>query len=371
MKSERGGRGCGPVSSSSLRRHLLAASAAILLAPALARSAARDDPRPENAVTAIMSVFARVPIVALGMSHRQQDEADFSLALIRDPRFAATVNDIVVECGNALYQATLDRYIEGGDVPLESLQHVWRDTTQPGACDPRQHKELLDAVRDLNLHRPPGQRLRVLAGDPPIDWNAIRTAEDLAPFMTQRDTHFASVVEKEVLARHRKALLVIGAGHVWRRPVSWAAVKTPPAPTITALIESRRPGSTFIVIPHDDFGARNRELEPRLSGWPVPSLAALRGNWLGALDARVVVQGKIRRVGTDPASDEDPFPGSKLQDIADAYLYLGPIASIQAVEFPHETGTPYARELDRRRGLEGGGIQAIAPAPIPAPPTHG
>jgi hypothetical protein len=52
-----------------------------------------------------------------------------------------------------------------------------------------------------------------------------------------------------------------------------------------------------------------------------------------------------------------------LQDIAEGYLYLGPIASIRQVEFPRETGTAYARELDRRRSLLGGGRIVTAPLP--------
>ena len=327
-------------------------------------SATPEEPRPENAIQAIVATFHRFPIVALGMSHRQQDEADFSLALVRDPRFAATVNDIVVECGNMLYQATLDRYIDGGEVPLEQLQLVWRNTTQPGSCDPRQHKELLDAVRDTNRRLPAGHHIRVLAGDPPIDWDKIHRPEDVIPFMSQRDTDFASVVEDQVLARHRKALLVIGAAHVLKQPISWASSSSPGAPTVTMLIESKYPHSTFVIAPHDDFGDRNGELERRLENWPKMSLTALRGTWLGLLEAGVIFRGKIRRVGSDPSKVEDPFPGFRLQDIADGYLYLGPIASIKQVEFPHETGTAYARELDRRRRLEGGGPIPIAPAPV-------
>jgi hypothetical protein len=355
-----------------MHRSILSASrrlAAVGVVVFTAMGAATSTPaeaRPESAVPAVLAAFDRFPVVALGMSHRQQDEADFSLELIRDPRFAAKVNDVVVECGNALYQATLDRYIAGEEVPLEQLQLVWRNTTQPGSCDPRQHKELLDAVREVNRHQPAGHRIRVLAGDPPIDWEKAQRPEEVIPFFSQRDTHFASVVEEQVLARHRKALLVIGAGHVLKRPISWAAAPQPPAPTVTMLIESKYPHSTYVIVPHDDFGDRNSELEPRLAKWPTPSLARLRGSWLGELDAAVIFRGKIRRVGSDPSKTEDPFPGMKLQDIADGYLYLGPIASIREVEFPRETGTPYAQELDRRRRLLGGGM-AIAPAPVPPP----
>jgi len=338
---------------------------AVWIAGAIAAPAQEaGQPQTEQAVRGILAAFEQFPVVALGMSHRQQDEADFSLTVIRDPKFAATVNDIVVECGNPLYQGVLDRFIGGEEVAREQLQLVWRNTTQPGSCDPRQHKELLDAVREVNRRQPAGRRLRVLAGDPPIDWDKVQRAEDVAPFMMQRDTHFASVVIDQVLAKHHKALLVIGAAHVLRHPISWASAAPLPAPTITMLIEKQYPHSTYIIVPHDDFGDRNGELEPRLAAWPTPSLATLRRSWLGMLDAGVIFSGKIRRVGSDPSKVEDPFPGLKLQDIADGYLYLGTAASIRQVEFPRETGTAYARELDRRRGLLGGG--RIAPLPVPS-----
>jgi hypothetical protein len=339
------------------------AIASVFLGATFARSSAPEEPQPENAIQAIVATFDRFPVVALGMSHRQQNEADFSLALVRDPRFAATVNDIVVECGNVLYQATLDRYIDGGGVPLEQLQLVWRNTTQPGSRDPRQHKELLDAVREANRLLPAGHHIRVLAGDPPIDWDKIRRPEDIVPFMGQRDTNFASVVEDQVLARHRKALLVAGAAHVLRQPISWASASSPGAPTTTMLIERKYPHSMYVITPHDDFGGRNGELEPRLANWPKPSVTTIRGSWVGLLDAGASFSGKVRRVGSDPSKVENPYPGWRLQDIADGYLYWGPIASIHEVEFPHETGSAYARELDRRRSLEGGGPIPIAPIP--------
>jgi hypothetical protein len=79
------------------------AVAGILIAGTITAPAQEPgQPQPENAVRGILAAFDRFPVVALGMSHRQQDEADFSLALIRDPKFAATVSDIVVECGNPL-----------------------------------------------------------------------------------------------------------------------------------------------------------------------------------------------------------------------------------------------------------------------------
>ncbi len=329
----------------------------------VAPAGADVDPHPVDAIDAILAAFDAHPIVALGMSHRQQDEADFALRLVRDPRFAAHVHVVVVEAGNARYQSDLDRYIAGGNVSRDRLERVWRDTTQPGSADVRGTWELLAAIRDVNRGLAPGRRIRVLAGDPPIDWSRIHSPEDYAPFATQRDSHFASIVERLVLAKGQRALLVIGAAHVMHHAITWPSHPNEDAPDVTMLLQRAHPGSTWVVIPHDDFGPRNAELEPRLAAWPVASIAELKDTWVGSLAASEVFGAKIRRVGSDPAHPEAPYPGLTLADLADAYLYLGPIASIQEVEYVRETGTPYARELDRRRALTGGG-----PAPAPAPP---
>src|SRR5688572_1906611 len=62
------------------------------------------DPKPSNAVEAIVKAFDTRSLVALGENHWLQEEADFIALLIRHPEFSIKVNDIVVEFGNALYQ---------------------------------------------------------------------------------------------------------------------------------------------------------------------------------------------------------------------------------------------------------------------------
>jgi erythromycin esterase-like protein len=72
---------------------------------------------PLDPIPAILDAFKTHQIVALGEgAHGNEQGNAFRLALIRDPRFAATVNDIVVELGNARYQDVMDRYVNGGDV---------------------------------------------------------------------------------------------------------------------------------------------------------------------------------------------------------------------------------------------------------------
>ena len=77
-------------------------------------------------------LFSSHAVVALGEGgHGNIQGHEFSLALIKDPRFPGIVNDIVVEFGNWRYQALIDRFENGEDIAEPDLQRVWQDTTQP------------------------------------------------------------------------------------------------------------------------------------------------------------------------------------------------------------------------------------------------
>lgn len=182
--------------------------------PAAPPAPAGGDPVPHAAGKAVLAAFADHEVVGLGiLSYANQDFDHFILALVRDPAFPETVNDIVVECGNSLYQPVLDRYIAGKDVPLAAARDAWRNTTQPMCGLSAFYEELFPLVRRINQMLPPERRLRVLAGDPPIDWAKAGSAADIRPF-GDRDASIAAVVEREVLARHRKALMIFGVRHL-------------------------------------------------------------------------------------------------------------------------------------------------------------
>lgn len=83
------------------------------------------------------------------------------------------------------------------------LRLVWRNTTQSPleTWDEPVYEQFFRRVRAVNWTLPPGQRIRVLLGDPPIDWSTITTRQQVFSFLMQRDSHAASVVEQQVLAR--------------------------------------------------------------------------------------------------------------------------------------------------------------------------
>ena len=68
---------------------------------------------PVEAITGILDVLRSHQLVALGDAHGNEQVHAVRLALIRDPRFATVVNDIVVEFGSGRYQSLMDRFVNG------------------------------------------------------------------------------------------------------------------------------------------------------------------------------------------------------------------------------------------------------------------
>jgi hypothetical protein len=314
------------------RRQLLAASclaacrpAATLRAQEASPAAGLADPEPHDATTALLAACDRHALVGLSDAHWLQQEHDLLDGLIRHPDFLTTVDAVVVEFGNARYQGVIDRYLAGDTVPRAELVRVWRDTTQLMAWDSPVYERFFTTVREVNGGRPAGERLRVLLGDPPIDWAQIRSGADYERFREAwggRAPHFAAVVLAEVLARGRKALLVAGSFHL---------IRLPNVANEAARIDAGDPGALFTVAVHLEVGDRTAEVEAALAAGPVPSLSLLAGTWLGTLP------------GAEGAMAEE----------FDAYLYLGPCTALTIA--PAEVATyqdeAYLGELRRRHAI--------------------
>ncbi len=305
--------------------------------PGAAAGSRADDASPGAARRALLAAYADHHVVAIGvLSYANRDLDDFILDLLRDTAFPERVSDVVVECGNSLYQPVLDRYVRGDSVPLAEVRQVWRNPTQPFCGVTTFYETLFPLVRRINQALAPDRRLRVLAADPPVDWQTVRTSADLVRFR-DRDANIAAVVEREVLAKHRTALMIFGARHLLHGGGGAVAM-------------SERAGhrnATFVVVAHNGFAAgspaspRDDSLERRLAAWPVPSLATLRDTWLGDLPLASVLPGAGR---------------GRLAAAADAYLYLGPAALMLRDPIPAYVvlDTAYMAELGRRAAVRRG-----------------
>lgn len=109
-----------------------------------------QQPKPQNATTAVLRAFDNHNIVLFGEYHACKQEHEWLRALISTPEFADRVDDIVVEFGNSLYQKSVDRYIAGDDIPFAQVQPAWRNVA--GAIGPPSpvYELFYKAVRDAN-----------------------------------------------------------------------------------------------------------------------------------------------------------------------------------------------------------------------------
>ncbi len=298
-------------------------AAGLLLTAASAGEPPAADPRPEEAVGGIVKAFDRYPVVAIAEMHWLRQAGDFYRALVKDPAFQERVNDIVIEFATPRHQALLDRYVAGEDVPAAELCRVWRDTTKVFSWESPIYAELLAAVREANRGRPPGRRLRVVAGDTPVDWAALKTHEDWVA-LGDNNVSFARVIAGEVLDKRRKALVILGSNHLTR-----SGTRTGGPNTFTR-VEKKHPGSTFVALM---YAGQPAELEKRLAGGRPPCLYPLKGTRLEA----------------------GSTSWGKLANLADAVLYLGPKKSLRAaLPDPKSFEPEYLREVDRRSRIEWG-----------------
>ncbi len=309
---------------------------------------------PIEPVEAIVDAFRTHDLVAVSDPHGNAQTQAFLRALLRDARFNQVVDDIVVEIGNARYQDLVDRYTRGDRVALRALQPAWQNTTVPNQI--WADEELFAIVRAINASRPRARQMRILLGDPPIDWTVVRTRDDHFRWLAMRDSHPAAVIQVEVLARRRKALVVYGHMHFQRRNVMSNLEMTDwRAHTLVSLVEQAGPTRVYSIWRLD---SPLPDLLPNLASWPTPALVAVKGTGLGAADITAILPARPRiafQNGAMVPVTKDQWRPLAIEDQLDALLYLGPGADMTAVVVPPRAcdGPGFVAERLRRIVLAG------------------
>ncbi len=318
-------------------------------------SLAQGEPKPEKANTAAVGAFETHDIVMFGEFHGNKQEYAWLRSLVATPEFADRVDDIVMEMGNSLYQKSVDRYVSGEDVPLEQVQKAWLNTV--GVIGPPSPvtASLYEAVREENLKRRGKHQIRILCGDPYIDWEKVKEKGDIGPYLANRDQWFTQVVKDEVLAKHHRALLIMGWGHFAR------VLPFPRRFSIEQELQAAG-AKTYLIIVGTNTPGGYDDLDHRFDSWPVPVIVSLAGNWVGELPAMSILSGGgaegyqwMISSAPNSAASASPPPPVKLREVADALLYLGPRDSLTSVNMTRSEldGTPYGKEIERRLAIEG------------------
>ncbi len=295
------------------------------------------------ALQVVLELIQTNRLVGLGEMHRSATEHEFIRELVSHPEFAADC--LVIEFGNALYQELLDAYIGGEQVPPAELRQVWLNTTQSAnrGGDPWDaviYPRLLATVRDVNRA---GRSLRVLAGDPPVDWSKVENSDDV--WRLDRDEHYESVVQREVVSPGRRGLLLWGGMHLVRRD----PIRSPDQHRRQS-VGDRFPDMPTI-LPHVGNGALNDEVEAVLQDWPIPSLSPVAGTALAAFSLDHLNPRPIM-IAT---GESLPFQPWRWDELFDYYLYLGPASTMRysTTASSIDAGPEFHAERRRRRTVTG------------------
>jgi hypothetical protein len=300
-----------------------------------------------SALDGIFAAFQSHSLVGIDDYHGLAQEEDFYASLIRDKRFAKDVGNVVVEFGDAAQQDTLDRYLSGEDIRYDQLRKVWSDTvgwipTVTGMG----YLNFYAQVRAVNLELPPEQRIHVWLGDPPADWSKISTKEDLRRYVPDRDQYPASIINSQILANNRRALVIYGAFHLrgWK--------------DLREYVEDVHPGAFFFVAPYTGFEQTScpQCFERAAQDWPHPAL--------------------VTRFAGSTRDGQLPVQGCQLKELAnveewlsdfteDAKLYLGPAGSLTTTQESPDLylDLKFRAEIDRRTFLLTG--THLVPTPTP------
>jgi hypothetical protein len=355
---------------------LCALACALAWVPGPARAA----PDAVPAIDGVLQAFHDHSLVAIGDNHLMAQQGAFYVALVSDPRFAATAQDIVVEFGAGGHQAVMDRYINGEAVPYDQLRLTWTDTV--GAIPTINRMEYIHffaAVRAVNMRLPADKRIRVWLGQPPIDWSAMHSRAEQRPLSLGRDRYPAELIEREIMAKGRKALLIWGQAHFTAASIM--------SPVLGPALRAARPGSLYYISPYFGFNeaACDTAFETRAANWPTPAVVApLTGSaTLKAMrkSGCTVDPGLAQETkGMKPEllaalrANDDHLAGVD----ADALLYLGKEAgmTVSPVDPAFYLDEAYFKEMSRRneimigKPLDWTGFVAANPPVVESFDTH-
>ena len=296
---------------------------------------AKDNPQPENATIAVLRAFEKHDILMIGEIHANKQEYDWYGSLVATPEFADRIDDIVLEICNSLYQHSVDQYVAGENIPFEQVQEAWRNIVGLDGPPSPLIEDLYKAVREANMRRPGKHQIRIICGGPALDWRMVKDTvkglHTVSLYTSRRDEWYAQVVQEQVIAKHHRALLIMGAMHFLRDS---------PTHSGRSSIEStlRKAGAkTYLVLSGTNTPKESCQMDHRFDPWPSPSIVPARG-WLGKFPARSLIEG-----GGYP--DSKP----KLKNSADAFLYLGPRDSLTSLSMTRAqlADTPYGKEIER------------------------
>lgn len=201
--------------------------------------------RPVPAIEYFSEALKTHQVVFIGEKHSVRQMYELYAEIVESPRIRGQLDDVFIEVLSSFHQGLLDRYLlDLETMSLEDLAPTWRDV--PGVIlssgDDMASYGLIEKLRAVNEGLPRSERIRLLGGDSNLDWSAVANRRDWATVLNRRDRRFLEVIWDEVLDQDRRAIAILGRGHVKRvdpSPPNWI--------NLVELVEKRSPGAIHVV----------------------------------------------------------------------------------------------------------------------------
>jgi hypothetical protein len=200
-------------------------------------------------------------------------------------------------------------------------------------CDLPIYEAFIREVKAVNDGLPPDRKVRVLLGDPPIDWSVIKDAQELIKWAEQRSTHAADLINREVIAKSRRALVIYGDAHFPRKSIRSNYEGDDLRPMVDLLGDN--PAARIFTI-YAETSTDLAKIQPDIASWTAPKLVLLKGTTLGATDYEVFATAGFggsrprwfQRGGKRIDIPKDQWRTRRMDEQYDALIYLGPRSAL-------------------------------------------
>ena len=296
-----------------------------------------------NADSFIIKSFEHSNIIGFGEgAHGLENFHQFFIKMLDNVKIQEIIDVLIVEFANTDYQDILDEYIFGKNISIKDLRKIWRESTQsPGRFGEHPvYLELLKKIREINLTLPEEKKIRVIGGDPSIDWKSITTWDEYAKEVGFNRIFFpAKLAIEHGINCDKKVLLIYSGFHLVK--INDQRID-PNHQTITTVINNKRPNGMKVI---EVFNPKSFELEEQVKGLPLYSILDLSKDKLGNFSAEKLFSSIYKN-----GKKEILFEGFKVKELFDAFLYVGQNNTWEIREIPI---TDYSDEewieLNRRR----------------------
>ena len=307
----------------------------------------------------VLDKFKDHDVVILGEMHEVRENCEFFADLIDPLYHQAGVRYFAMELLRYRNTPLVNRLVTGKEYDQQLVLRIFRDCAHPD-LGYKEYMDIIKAIWELNNKLPPqAEKFKVIALDKG-DWESIDlptspSTKEYEEFVKVHDSFMADVIEREVLAKHGKALVQIGYMHSFTR---YRLVKT--APRFGGILYEKYGDRIFQVCLHQPhFG-------PEVLTGGQPTSRPLIIDFI----EKIMTENGNKPVGFD--IEDSPFANLRdrsslyfasnneavFSDIAQGYVFIKPLKSLNfrmtwVDGFINEENFERAEALAKKRGWIG------------------